>query len=94
MFTVCNTIDKFLRECYFNNKLIKYIDSTYAHDLPNDNANFWVSTTLFDGKKEVKLFNDESGLYKYLFSLNFKNLLRIKISTKDFDLMVIDKLTA
>ena len=92
MFTVCDTIDKFLRECYFNDKLIKYIDSTYAHDLPKDGAKFWVSATAFDGKKEVKLFNDEKSLYEYLFSLSFKNLMRIKISTKDFDLMVIDKL--
>lgn len=93
MFTVCDTIDKFLRECYFNNKLIKYIDSTYAHDLPEDGAKFWVSATNFDGKREVKLFNDEKSLYEYLFSLSFKDLMRIKISTKDFDLMVIDKLT-
>ena len=92
MFTVCDTIDKFLRECYFNNKLIKYIDSTYSHDLPKDGAKFWVSATTFDGNREVKLFNDENSLYEYLFSLSFKNLMRIKISTKDFDLMVIDKL--
>lgn len=94
MFTVCDTIDKFLRECYFNNKLIKYIDSTYAHDLPKEGAKFWVSATLFNGKREVKLFNGEKSLYEYLFSLSFKDLMRIKISTKDFDLMVIDKLTA
>ena len=93
MFTVCDTIDKFLRECYFNNKLIKYIDSTYAHDLTKG-AKFWVSVTTFDSKREVKLFNDEKCLYIYLFSLSFKNLMRIKISTKDFDLMVIDKLIA
>ena len=94
MFTVCDTIDKFLRECYLNNKLIKYIDSTYSHDLPKDGARFWTSVTAFDGKREVKLFNDEKSLYEYLFRLSFKNLMRIKISTKDFDLMVIDKLTA
>lgn len=92
MFTVCNTIDKFLRECYFNDKLIKYIDSTYSHDLPKDGAKFWVSVTKFEGNREVKLFSDEKSLYKYLFSLSFKNLMRIKISTEDFDLMVIDKL--
>ena len=94
MFTVCDTIDKFLRECYFNNKLIKYIDSTYSHDLPKDGAKFWVSVTKFDGNREVKIFSDEKSLCEYLFNLSFKNLMRIKISTKDFDLMVIDKLTA
>lgn len=92
MFTVCDTIDKFLRECYFNNKLIKYIDSTYSHDLPKEGAKFWVSATYDYGKREVKLFNDEKSLYDYLFSLSFKDLMRIKISTKDFDLMVVDKL--
>ena len=94
MFTVCDTIDKFLRECYFNNKLIKYIDSSYSHDLPKDGAKFWVSATNFDDKREVKLFSDENGLYNYLFNLSFKNLMRLKISTKEYDLMVIDKLIA
>lgn len=94
MFTVCDTIDKFLRECYFNNKLIKYIDSTYAHDLPKDGAKFWVSTTYDYGSREVKIFENERELKNYLDDIDFMNLEKIKISTKDFDLMVIDKLIA
>lgn len=92
MFTVCDTIDKFLRECYFNNKLIKYIDSTYAHDLPKAGAKFWVSVTYDYGAREVKTFESESELKNYLNDIDFMNLEKIKISTKDFDLMVIDKL--
>lgn len=91
MFTVCNTIDKFLRECYFNDKLIKYIDSTYSHDIPNGGL-FWVSLTKLDKSREVKTFEYESELSKFLFSIDFGNLEKIKISTKDFDLMVIDRL--
>ena len=90
MFTVCNTIDKFLRECYFNNKLIKYIDSTYAHNIPN-NGKFWVSLTKFNGAREVKTFELENELNRFLFLIDFSNLEKIKISTKDFDLMVIDR---
>jgi len=90
MFTVCDTIDKFLRECYFNNKLIKYIDSTYAHDLPKGGA-FWVSLTDFDGARVIKTFDNESELNRFLFSIKFDNLERIKISTKEFDLMVVDR---
>lgn len=90
MFTVCNTIDNFLRECYFNNKLIKYIDSTYSHDLPKG-ARFWISLTNFGGARIVKTFDNESELNRFLFSIKFDNLERIKISTKDFDLMIIDR---
>lgn len=90
MFTICDTIDKFLRECYFNNKLIKYIDSTYAHDLPKG-GKFWVSLTKFDGAREVKTFEYESELSRFLFSIDFDNLEKIKISTKEFDLMIIDR---
>lgn len=91
MFTVCNTIDKFLRECYFNDKLIKYIDSTYAHDLPKEGTKFWVSLTKFDGAREVKIFESESELSSFLFSIDFDVIERIKLSTKEFDLMVIDR---
>lgn len=93
MFTVCDTIDKFLRECYFNDKLIKYIDSTNAHDIPNG-AKFWVSATYDYGAREVKTFESESELKNYLDDIDFMNLEKIKISTKDFDLMVVDKLIA
>lgn len=90
MFLVNNTIDKFLKECYLNDKYIRYIDSSYVRAIPNS-GKFWVNATFYPNKNEVMTFKRNKDLADFLSKIDFKNLKRIKISSKYYDLAVIDK---